>query len=47
MSEPQLVVRDLTVRFPTTRGVVQALNGVDIELEKGQIIAAQAGLPSW
>ena len=38
MSEPQLVVRDLTVRFPTTRGTVQALNGVDIELEKGQML---------
>ncbi|MEQ8840003.1 MAG: ABC transporter ATP-binding protein [Acidimicrobiales bacterium] len=38
MSEPQLIVRDLTVRFPTTRGVVQALNGVDIELEKGQMV---------
>ena len=38
MSEPQLVVRDLTVRFPTTRGVVQALNGVNLELEKGQML---------
>ena len=38
MADPQLVVRDLTVRFPTTRGVVQALNGVDLELEKGQML---------
>ncbi len=38
MAEPQLTVRDLTVRFPTTRGVVQALNGVNIELEKGQML---------
>jgi peptide/nickel transport system ATP-binding protein len=38
MSEPQLSVRDLTVRFPTTRGVVQALNGVNFDLEKGQML---------
>jgi len=38
MSEPQLSVRDLTVRFPTTRGVVRALNGVNFDLEKGQML---------
>lgn len=38
MSEPQLSVRDLTVHFPTERGVVQALNGVNIDLEKGQML---------
>ncbi len=38
MSEPQLSVRDLTVRFPTTRGTVQALNGVNFDLEKGQML---------
>ncbi len=38
MSEPQLSVRDLTVRFPTGRGVVQALNGVNFQLEKGQML---------
>jgi peptide/nickel transport system ATP-binding protein len=38
MADPQLTVRDLTVRFPTSRGVVQALNGVNIELEKGQML---------
>jgi len=38
MAEPQLSVRDLTVRFPTSRGVVQALNGVNIDLEKGQML---------
>jgi len=38
MSEPQLSVRDLSVRFPTTRGVVRALNGVSFDLEKGQML---------
>ena len=38
MAEPQLSIRDLTVRFPTTRGVVQALNGVNFDLEKGQTL---------
>jgi peptide/nickel transport system ATP-binding protein len=38
LSEPQLSVRDLTVRFPTARGVVQALNGVNFDLEKGQML---------
>ena len=31
----QLLVRDLTVRFPTTRGTVQAVNGVTFDLARG------------
>ncbi len=31
----QLSVRDLHVRFPTTRGVVEAVNGVSFSLERG------------
>ncbi|NIR37198.1 MAG: ATP-binding cassette domain-containing protein, partial [Actinobacteria bacterium] len=38
MADAQLSVRDLTVRFPTTRGTVQAVNGVTFELEKGQAL---------
>ncbi len=38
MAEPLLTVRDLSVRFPTTRGVVQAVNGVEFDLEEGQTI---------
>jgi peptide/nickel transport system ATP-binding protein len=38
MADPQLSVRDLTVRFPTTRGTVQAVNGVSFELEQGQML---------
>jgi len=33
-----LSVRDLTVRFPTTRGTVEAVNGVTFDLEKGQTL---------
>lgn len=35
VSNTQLSVRDLTVRFPTTRGTVQAVNGVTFDLAKG------------
>ncbi len=38
MAEVQLSVRDLTVRFPTERGVVEAVNGVTFDLEKGQTL---------
>ena len=35
VANTQLSVRDLTVRFPTTRGTVQAVNGVTFDLAKG------------
>jgi len=38
MADPQLVVDDLHVRFPTTRGLVEAVNGVSFTLEKGQML---------
>ena len=38
MGESLLTVEDLCVRFPTDRGVVQAVNGVNFELEQGQTI---------
>jgi len=34
----QLSVRDLCVRFPTSRGVVEAVNGVTFSLEKGAML---------
>lgn len=33
-----LSVRDLTVRFPTARGVVEAVNGVTFDLSQGQTL---------
>ncbi len=38
MADTQLSVTDLQVRFPTDRGVVEALNGVSFDLEKGQML---------
>ena len=38
MSAPQLTVEDLYVRFPTSRGTVEAVNGVNFTLEKGQML---------
>ena len=38
MSDVQLSVRNLEVRFPTPRGVVEAVNGVTFDLEKGQML---------
>ncbi len=35
VANTQLSVRDLTVRFPTTRGTVQAVNGVSFDLSRG------------
>jgi peptide/nickel transport system ATP-binding protein len=36
--ETQLSVNDLRVRFPTSRGVVEAVNGVTFTLEKGSML---------
>ena len=38
MSDPQLTVEDLYVRFPTSRGTVEAVNGVNFTLEQGQML---------
>jgi len=38
MGQPLLSVRDLQVRFPTTRGLVQAVNGVDFDIERGAML---------
>ena len=38
MPDPQLTVEDLYVRFPTSRGTVEAVNGVNFTLEKGQML---------
>ncbi len=34
---PFLEVRDLRIIFPTPAGVVQAVNGIDLEIERGEI----------
>lgn len=36
--EPLLRVRDLTVRFHTEHGVIDAVNGVDFDLQAGQVL---------
>jgi len=38
MADILLTVEDLCVRFPTDRGVVQAVNGVNFQLEQGQTL---------
>lgn len=38
MSQALLSVQDLHVRFPTTRGLVRAVNGVSFDLERGQTL---------
>ena len=37
-TEPILRVRDLHVRFPTPRGTVHAVRGVDLELRRGEVL---------
>ena len=38
MADPQLIVDDLRVEFPTARGLVEAVNGVSFSIEKGQML---------
>jgi oligopeptide/dipeptide ABC transporter ATP-binding protein len=38
MSDPVLEVRDLQTQFPTDRGVVKAVDGVDLTIESGEIV---------
>ncbi|HAB57252.1 MAG: ABC transporter ATP-binding protein [Acidimicrobiaceae bacterium] len=38
MGDPQLTVEDLYVRFPTSRGTVEAVNGITFNLDKGQML---------
>ncbi|MBF4584005.1 ABC transporter ATP-binding protein [Curtobacterium sp. VKM Ac-2865] len=37
-AEPILRVRDLHVRFPTPRGTVHAVRGLDLELRRGEVL---------
>ncbi|QWS32430.1 ABC transporter ATP-binding protein [Curtobacterium aetherium] len=37
-TEPILRVRDLHVRFPTPRGTVHAVRGVDLDLRRGEVL---------
>ena len=39
VGEPLLSVRDLTVRFPTERGTVNAVNGVSFDLHESRMLA--------
>lgn len=39
MADPLLRVNDLRVRFPTTRGLVHAVNGVSFDLRAGETLA--------
>ncbi|WP_058302680.1 ABC transporter ATP-binding protein [Gorillibacterium timonense] len=39
MSEPVLTINDLSISFKTSNGVVNAIRGVDLELNKGETIA--------
>ncbi|GIH67088.1 dipeptide ABC transporter ATP-binding protein [Microbispora siamensis] len=36
---PLVAVRDLTVRFPTRHGVVEAVRGVSFRVDRGQVVA--------
>ena len=38
MSEPLLLVRDLRVEYPTRAGVVQALGGVSLAINRGEVM---------
>ena len=38
MSEPLLIIRNLKVNFYTYAGVVKALDGIDLELRKGETL---------
>ena len=38
MSQPFLDIRDLRVTFPTDDGLVQAVNGMDLRLERGETV---------
>ncbi|MEO5724719.1 MAG: ABC transporter ATP-binding protein [Ilumatobacteraceae bacterium] len=39
MAESILTIRDLRVSFPTLNGVVQAVRGIDIDVESGELLA--------
>ncbi|WP_040949474.1 ABC transporter ATP-binding protein [Gorillibacterium massiliense] len=39
MSEPVLSIRDLSISFQTSNGMVNAIRGVDLDLHKGETVA--------
>jgi oligopeptide/dipeptide ABC transporter ATP-binding protein len=38
MTEPVLTLRDFRVSFPTMNGVVQAVRGIDLDVEEGEMV---------
>lgn len=38
MSEPLLQIRNLSIRYPTDRGVVAAVSGLDLDLAEGELL---------
>ena len=43
-SGPMVDVRDLTVRFGTSRGDAQAVNGIGFEVQAGEVLGLIAAL---
>ena len=38
MSDPLLIINDLKVLFPMARGTLKAVDGVSLDIHKGQIV---------
>ena len=39
MSEPLLKLENLKVIFPSSRGIVRAVEGINLEIERGEAVA--------